>query len=91
MDFYALTLTGLMLANAGLLYRPHWRGKSGDATLKNFNHALRIIVRLLGISRGKSPLSLEYAFLPVYVLVIASDWLQVRCNVSSYGMWFWSG
>ena len=80
MDLYTITLTGLVLANAGLLYRPHRHGKSGHVALTSFGRAISNVVKLLGISRDKADLSLEYIFLPVYVLVIASDWLQVCWN-----------
>ena len=82
MDFYTITLTGLVLANAGLLYRSHRHQKSGGSILTSFGRTLRNVVSLFGISRGKTELGLEYTFLPVYVLVIASDWLQVRWNPS---------
>lgn len=88
MDFYVASLMALILANGALAYQnavDRSGGRSGKGTererdngVASLRRSVGNITKLFGGLRGGHEISLKYIFLPVYVLVMASDWLQVR-------------
>ena len=74
MNLYASSLATLVVANVGLAYYSR-RGRHGSAGLSSFNVE---ITRVFGNSSGQTVANFKYTFFLVYVLVVASDWLQVR-------------
>lgn len=75
MDIYAGTLFTLILANVGLAsYRLN--GSEGRINLRNIISNIHGLFSRRNESRPNDT-GLVLTFLPVYVLVMASDWMQV--------------
>lgn len=80
MDIYTSTLFALILANVAIAtYR--FNDKEGRASLRTLISQISGLFRSQDHSQQGSK-RLVLIFLPVYVLVMASDWMQVGYHFS---------